>query len=90
MDIIKEVCSEIFNICSNNVNKEDMLRECARQKLFKIYNNENDEFESLLHKLELSVDYNDYTGVKKCATKLLKLLSMNRKTLMISLERLCS
>ena len=89
MDTIKEVCSEIFRLYSTDISKDDILKNCARKKLIKIYDSENYEFECLINKLETSVDYNDYTGVKKCVTKLLKLLNMNRKTLILSLERLC-
>ena len=88
MSIIEESCKELLSIY-DDCNRDKMLKTVARKKLIRIYEQENEEFETLLDKLDKAVDYSDVSNVKKCVTKLMRLLSMNRKTLMNSIERLC-
>lgn len=88
MSVVEETCKELLSIYDGE-DKNDMLKTLARKKLIKIYEQENTDFKVLLDKLEAAVDYNSIGDVKKCVTKLMRLLGMNRKTLMNSIERLC-
>ena len=73
---------------NSNVSKEDFFQSCVQKKLNRIYEKENDDYDNLLHKLEVYVDYNDPQGVKQCVVKILKLLSKNRRTLFDTLKEL--
>ena len=88
-NVIKKSCEDLLSIYTKRETKDDILKKCARKKLINIYNKENNEFTELVNKLEASINYNDYTSVKKCVTRLMKLLGHNRKFLMECLERLC-
>lgn len=87
--VIEKSCHKLLSTYDKQESKDEILKRCARKKLVTIYNNENKEFTDLVNKLESSVNYNDYTSVKRCVTKLMKLLGHNRKFLMQCLERLC-
>ena len=87
--VIIDACNDILSVVSDDRTKEEILADCARDKMMHIFDEENKEFDSLLRKLEINLDYNEYNQVKICVTKLLKLLSKNRKQLFSNIERLC-
>ena len=67
--------------------KEQVMNECIRNKMISIYEKNNEEFDSLLQKLEYGVNYNEAAQVKKCVTGLLRLLNTNSKSLMETLKK---
>ena len=89
MSIISDACADIMSVVNDNRTKQEVLEDCAKEKMVKIFDQENAEFDSLLNKLEISIDYNEYNQVKLCVTKLLRLLSKNRKQLIKNIGRLC-
>ena len=89
MNTIIDACNDIMSVVNDNRTKQEVLEDCAKEKMIKIFDQENAEFDSLLNKLEISIDYNEYNQVKSCVTKLLRLLSKNRKQLIKNIGRLC-
>ena len=89
MNTIIDACNDIMSVVNDNRTKQEVLEYCAKEKMIKIFDQENAEFDSLLNKLEISIDYNEYNQVKSCVTKLLRLLSKNRKQLIKNIGRLC-
>jgi hypothetical protein len=63
-----------------------LFEQCARERLVKIYEDENKTFDEMLLKLDTCINYNDFSGVKRCVTKLLKLMNSNRKSLIKALR----
>ena len=86
---ILDACKDILSVVNDKRTKDQVLESCAREKMIKVFEEENYEFDSLLNKLEVSIDYNEYNQVKLCVTKLLRLLSKNRKQLIKNIGRLC-
>lgn len=89
MSVIFDACKDIMTVVNDKRTKQEVLEDCAKEKMVKIFDQENAEFDSLLNKLETSIDYNEYNQVKSCVTKLLRLLSKNRKQLIKNIGRLC-
>ena len=89
MSVILDACKDIMTVVNDKRTKQEVLEDCAKEKMVKIFDQENAEFDSLLNKLETSINYNEYNQVKSCVTKLLRLLSKNRKQLIKNIGRLC-
>lgn len=89
MSVILDACKDIMTVVNDKRTKQKVLEDCTKDKMVKIFDQENAEFDSLLNKLETSIDYNEYNQVKSCVTKLLRLLSKNRKQLIKNIGRLC-
>jgi hypothetical protein len=89
MSVILDACRDIMTVVNDKRTKQKVLEDCAKDKMVRIFDQENAEFDSLLNKLETSIDYNEYNQVKSCVTKLLRLLSKNRKQLIKNIGRLC-
>ena len=89
MSVILDACKDIMTVVNDKRTKQEVLEDCAKEKMVKIFDQENAEFDSLLNKLETSINYNEYNQVKFCVTKLLRLLSKNRKQLIKNIGRLC-
>lgn len=91
-DVMKPIiiasCDRLEKRINNPISKQDFFNSCVQKKLSFIYKRENDDFDSVLHKLEVYVDCDDFEQVKKCVVKLLRLLSKNRKTLLRTLKEL--
>ena len=87
-NIIIDCCNQLDSRLHSNISKEELLSTCAKKKMVKLYKQENEEFDKLLDSLDRSLDYESYTDVKRCVTKLLKLLQCNRKTLTKTLRRI--
>lgn len=85
---ISKCCDEIENRFKLKRDASELLRQCAKERLTTIYEQENKEFDYLLNKLDRSLDYSAYTDVKRCVTRLLRLMRSNRKTLIRTLKEL--
>lgn len=88
MTVIDEICADLSSIVSSNECRDDIINRCARDRLLNIYTQENEEFDNMINKIEENINYNNYNGVKRCVSRLLKLMTSNRKTLLNTLERL--
>jgi hypothetical protein len=88
MSIIQECYTDINNLFNNEETPCQLFNRCARVKLEKVYTQETDTFDKLLDELEMNIDYNSVTQIKVCVSKILRLLSYNRKTLLQTLRRL--
>ena len=86
---INDCCQELRERLQDTTPRETFLKQCAQKKLMNLYNKENSEFDELLHKLEVYVDYDSPKEVKSCVVKLLRLLSKNRKILFRTIKELC-
>lgn len=86
--IILRCCETLESRLNSSMSKEDFFISCVREKMNKIYNKENEDYDMMLRKLEVYIDYNDPQGVKQCVVKILKLLSKNRKVLLHTLKEL--
>ena len=86
---INDCCQELQERLQDTTPRETLLKQCAQKKLMNLYNKENSEFDELLHKLEVYVDYDSPKEVKSCVVKLLRLLSKNRKILFRTIKELC-
>lgn len=84
---ISKVCDDIEDRIKLNRDPEALLRQCAKERLVTVYNQENTEFDNLLKRLDRSIDYSAYSDVKKCVTRLLRLMQSNRKTLVKTLRK---
>lgn len=87
--VINDCCQELQERLHDVTPRETLLKQCAQKKLMNLYNKENSEFDELLHKLEVYVDYDSPKEVKSCVVKLLRLLSKNRKILFRTIKELC-
>ena len=88
MSVIQECYVDINNLFNNGETPCQLFNKCAKVKLEKVYTQETDMFDKLLDELEMNIDYNSITQVKICVSKILRLLSYNRKTLFQTLRRL--
>ena len=88
MNIIQECYNDMNTIFNNDETSHQLFNRCARAKLEKVYEQETDTFDKLLEDLEMNIDYNSVSQVKVCVSKILRLLSYNRKVLFRTLRRL--
>lgn len=88
-DIILQSCLTLVTEITNPMDREEFFNRCVWDRMATIYEKENQEYDELINKLEVNIDYHQYNQVKVCVRKLLKLLSRNRKSLISSMERLC-
>lgn len=88
METLTKCCNDLEDRLNNGKTPEELLDQCARERLISIYESENKEFDTLLDKLSVSIDYNAATDVKRCVTKLLRLMNKNRTILTKALRRL--
>lgn len=86
--IILDCCNTLEKRLNSGISKDEFFISCVKDKMNKIYNKENEDYDSMLRKLEVCIDYNDPQGVKQCVVKILKLLSKNRKVLLHTLKEL--
>lgn len=86
--LILSCCDRLEAVINDKTDNEKFFDLCVQKKLTVIYEKENKDFDDLLNKLEVYVDYNDVEQVKKCVVKLLRLLSKNRKSLLKTLKGL--
>lgn len=86
--VFLSACDRLEKVVLDTRTKDELLQEYAKEKLFNIYNKENEEFDLLLEKLEQGIDYGDYSQVKKSVTRIMRILSRNRAKLFSTLERL--
>lgn len=86
--VITNCCDTLEKRLNSDVSRDDFFLSCVQKKLNRIYEKENDDYDNLLHKLEVYIDYDDPQGVKQCVVKILKLLSKNRKNLLNTLKEL--
>lgn len=87
--ILNTCCDKLEKRLQSDASRETLLNNCAQEKLCLIYKRENDEFDSLIRKLESYIDYNSPKQVNDCVVRMLRLLSKNRKRLFNSLKELC-
>lgn len=87
-DIIITSCNHILSNLNDKTSKDVFFNNCVQEKLTKMYSVADSEYDTILHKLEIGIDYNDYTQVKKCVVKIMRLMTKNRKALLDTLERL--
>lgn len=88
--IIKKSCDKLMNYLDQDISREDFFQDCVEKRLLAMYYREDAEYDALLSKLEASIDYDDFYGVKRCVTKMMKALSKNRNNLIQTIERLVS
>ena len=81
MDNLIECCNALEERLNNTRSKDELFEQCARERLVRIYEDENKTFNEMLLKLDTCINYSDFSGVKRCVTKLLKLMNSNRKSL---------
>ena len=86
--LILMCCDRLEAAITDETDSEKFFDMCVQEKLTIIYEKENKDFDDLLNKLEVYVDYNNVEQVKKCVVKLLRLLSKNRKSLIKTLKGL--
>lgn len=84
--VILDVCDEFSDQLS--VMPEKIMAEQVQQKLKQLYSRDEEQLDTLLRKLEVSIDYDDYSGVRSIATKLLQIRSRNRVALLDVIRRL--
>lgn len=87
-DIILKSCEKMLNTITDSTPREDFFQKCVEDRLLAIYHREDAEYDEMLSKLETSIDYNDFYGVKRSVTKIMKALSKNRNNLLSTIERL--
>lgn len=87
--ILDTCCSTLEKRLQSDMSRETLLNKCAQEKLCLIYKKENEEFDTLIGKLESYIDYNSPKQVNDCVVRLLRLLSKNRNRLFNSLKELC-
>lgn len=86
--IILDSCNELEKRLNSKQSKKEFFDSCVQKKIEKIYNRENEEYDMLLHKLEVYIDYNEPKQVEKCVSKILSVLKRNRKSLFNILKEL--
>jgi tRNA U34 5-carboxymethylaminomethyl modifying GTPase MnmE/TrmE len=84
--VILDVCDEFSDQLS--VMPEKIMAEQIQQKLKQLYSRDEEQLDTLLRKLEVSIDYDDYSSVRTIATKLLQIRSRNRVALLDVIRRL--
>ena len=87
--IIPEAVKEFEDgVINNHETHDEVIERCARERLRKMYEEENKELDRLVELLEKEVDFNNLNGVKRCVTKIFKILASNRRNLKSNIERL--
>ena len=84
--VIVKTCNSFVN----TLNKEpsEIFDESAKEKMLKVCDIEDKEFDKLLRKLEVNLDCKDITNFKRCVIGLMRLQNRNRKILYDSLGRI--
>lgn len=87
MNSLIECCDALENRLKSGRSSDELFEKCARKRLVQIYEEENKTFDDMLLKLDTCINFDDFSGVKRCVTRLLKLMNSNRKTLISALRR---
>lgn len=87
-DIIVISCKRLLEEITSPVDRKEFFDICVWERMANLYERENEEYDELLGKLEMNIDYCQYNQVKVCVRKLLRLLSKNRRSLIQNIERL--
>lgn len=87
-NIILESCMELFNNITDNMDRKEFFDRCVWDRMSSIYEKEDNEYDELISKLEMNIDYHQYNQVKVCIRKLMRIISRNRKHLIATIERL--
>lgn len=87
-NIIISSCNKLQHYLYEDISKEDFFQQCVEDRLLAIYYREDKEFDSMISKLESSIDFDDFYGVKRCVVKIAKALSRNRNKLISTIERI--
>ena len=87
-NIILESCKQLLNEISDSTDRKEFFDKCVWDRMSTIYEKEDTEYDDLIGKLEMNIDYHQYNQVKVCIRKLMKIISKNRKHLIATIERL--
>jgi hypothetical protein len=87
-NIILESCTRLFSEITDNVDRKEFFDRCVWDRMSTIYEKEDSEYDDLIGKLEVNIDYHQYNQVKVCIRKLMRIISRNRKHLITTIERL--
>ena len=66
----------------------EIFDECAKEKMLKVCDIEDKEFDKLLRKLEVNLNCQDMTNFKKCVVGLVRLHNRNKRILYDALGRI--
>jgi hypothetical protein len=80
-DILK-CCKEFETLINDRRTTDEIFESCANKRLMNLYKEENKNFDKLLNKLETSIDYNSNVDIKKCVSKLLRMIGNDRRIIM--------
>lgn len=84
--VILDVCGEFSK--QLEVPPDKIMAKQIQTKLKQLYSRDEEQLDTLLRKLEVSIDYDDYNSVRTIATKLLQIRSRNRVALLDVIRRL--
>lgn len=84
--VILDVCDEFSK--QLEVPPDKIMAKQVQTKLKQLYSRDEEQLDTLLRKLEVSIDYDDYNSVRTIATKLLQIRSRNRVALLDVIRRL--
>ena len=79
---------KLFNNITDNMDRKEFFDRCVWDRMSSIYEKEDNEYDELISKLEMNIDYHQYNQVKVCTRKLMRIISRNRKHLIATIERL--
>jgi hypothetical protein len=88
MSVISDSCKDLLEIVNDKRTRDQVFDECARNKMIRVYEREDEEYDKLLRTLEVNIDSCEFNQVRICITKILRLLNRNRKVLLSTIERL--
>lgn len=86
--VIPTSCSHMLQYLTDDTPKDVFFNQCVQKRLTNMYAKADEEYDKELHSLEVGIDYNDFGQVKRCVTKLMRLMKKNRNSLIQTIERM--
>ena len=86
--VIPESCTHMLKYLTDKTPRDVFFNQCVQKRLTNMCAKADEEYDKELHNLEVGIDYNDFGQVKRCVTRLMRLMKKNRNSLMQTIERM--
>ena len=88
--MVIDYCDDMLEFLYNTSKMTDnqFFDTCVKKRTVQLIERNDRQFNELLDKMDSSINYSDFSQVKKCVTKLIRLSARNRANLRSVLRRI--
>ena len=88
--MVIDYCDDMLEFLYNTSKMTDnqFFDTCVKKRTVQLIERNDKQFNDLLDKMDSSINYSDFSQVKKCVTKLIRLSARNRANLRSVLRRI--